>query len=525
MRRTLLLLLALTLSGGWLIAGAGSGLDREHVVSAGVPLDVVRPRADGPRPGVVVAHGFSGSARMMAPFGDSLAARGYVVALLDFAGHGANTEPLPDEAAGTDESTRALERDLDAAVAHLRSLPDVDPSRIGLVGHSMGAGAVTRYAAAHPDITATVAISLPGSSAASPQRPARLLTMAGALEFPGFREVATSVAAQRDDREARLVAGVEHITILYAPETHRATVSWLDEAFGGQPAGGTVPFPGRRLLGSALLVLAVLLGFHPLVAALSGSPASRSVRPGSAPSNSAPPGSTPPGSARAEPAAAPTRAGSTGRPLFAGWRWAAAIRVALIAGVAAGVGAVVARFLPTTRMPLAIAGYVTAYAAVTGALLLAYARWRPTPRETGTAPPGRWWLLAVVPYSVLGIGVPVHLGLTHALLAGSRWWLLVVVWAAFALLAYGAERISGGAPSSLLAVAGSFTVVLAAAAVAGLTHGFVTLVLVPLTGLLLWQVWWSAILNRFAAPAWLIAVTGSVVVTWPLLVTLPLTGG
>ena len=44
-------------------------------------------------------------------------------------------------------------------------------------------GAVTRYAAAHPDVTATVAISLPDPEFASAEAPARLLTMAGALEF------------------------------------------------------------------------------------------------------------------------------------------------------------------------------------------------------------------------------------------------------------------------------------------------------------------------------------------------------
>jgi hypothetical protein len=118
----------------------------------------------------------------------------------------------------------------------------------------------------------------------------------------------------------------------------------------------------------------------------------------------------------------------------------------------------------------------------------------------------------------------VHLGLTHAVPVGDRWWLLPIVWAAFALFAYAAERVTRGVPLHLLAIAAVFVVVLAAAAVTGLTHGFVILVLFPLIGLLLWQTWWSAILNRFAAPAWLIAVTGAVVVAWPLAVALPLAG-
>jgi dienelactone hydrolase len=474
-RRTWMLLLVLLAGGGWLITGADHGLRREHVTAAGVPLDVVHPAASGPRPGVVVAHGFSGSARLMAPFGDTLAARGYVVALLDFSGHGANTRPLPDQAASTGDSTEALGRDLNAAVAHLRSLPGVDPSRIALVGHSMGAGAVTRYAAAHPDVTATVAISLPSAVAASAERPARLLTMVGALEFPGFRSAATTVAAQRADRAVRVVPGVEHITILYAPETHRATVAWLDGAFGIPPAGDTVPFPGRRLAGAALLGLAFLLGFHPLVALLTGKATGRRS----------------PGRSR--------------------------VRVAVVTVAATAAGALFAWLLPTSRLPLAIAGYVAAYATVIGAVLLAYA-----PRRAFPAVRPR--VLLTIPYAAVAIAVPVHLGMTHALPAGDRWWLLLIAWAAFALFALGAEQVTGGDPPALLLIAAVFVSGLAGAAVTGLTHGFVVLVLVPLVGLLLWQVLWSAVLHRFGVPAWVIALTGSAVVAWPLAVTLPLVG-
>ncbi|GIF37157.1 dienelactone hydrolase family protein [Actinoplanes xinjiangensis] len=492
MRRALLLLLVLVAGGGWLIAGAGGDLRREHVTSAGVPLDVVHPAADGRRPGVVVAHGFSGSAKLMAPFGDTLAARGYTVVLLDFSGHGATTHPLPDQTASTDASTRALQSDLTAAVTRLRSLPDVDPARIALVGHSMGAGAVTRYAAAHPDITATVAISLPNAVVASAERPARLLTVVGALEFPGFREAATTVAAQRADRELKVVAGVEHITVLYAPETHRATVDWLDRALGGPFDDDAVPFPGRRLAGAALLGLAFLLGFYPLAARLG------------------------------ERRTAPPRARITVTAVATGAAVTRArITVTAVATGAAVVGALTARLLPTTAFPLAIGGYVAAYAAVTGVLLLLYAirRGHHTP-ERPTHPR----VLTVVPYAVVAIAVPVHLGMTNALPAGARWWLLPIIWAAFALLAYAAERATGGDPVALLAVAAVFVTVLAAAALTGLTHGFVVLVLVPLIGLLLWQTLWSVFLNRFAVPTWVIALTGSIVVTWPLAVTLPLTG-
>ncbi len=476
MKRTLLLLLLLLAAGGsWLIAGAGHGLRHAHVTSAGVPLDEVHPSASGRHPGVVVAHGYAGSAKLMAPFGDTLAARGYVVVLLDFTGHGASTRRLANQ-----DSTDILQHDLDVALAHLRSLPDVDASEVALVGHSMGAGAVTRYAGAHPEVTATVAISLPDAADASAGRPARLLTMAGALEFSSFRSVAGSVAAGHDDRAVRIIPGVEHISILYAPETHRQMVEWLDDAFGGPRNDHTIPFPARRLTGTVLLVLAFLLGFYPLVAWLSGVAA----RPW---------------------------------PRFS---WRTAVRIAAVTGVAAVVGAVFARLLPTTRLPLAIAGYVVGYAAVTGALLFAYASRRSAywPESAISRPR----LLLAVPYAIASIAVPVHWGMTHAWPIGDRWWLLVIVWAAFAVLAYGSEKLAGGVALHLVPIAAVFVVVLVAAAAAGLTSGFVLLVLVPLIGLLLWQASWSAFLHRFAAPTWAIALTGAVVVAWPLALALPL---
>ncbi|TQS39644.1 alpha/beta hydrolase family protein [Cryptosporangium phraense] len=251
----------LAAAGIWLVGGAGVGLRRSHTSVDGVPLDVVRPASGARHPGVVVAHGFAGSARLMAPFGDTLASRGYVVVLLDFAGHGASTAKL----SGDD----VLQHDLDVAVTYLRSRPDVDPARISLVGHSMGAGAVTRYGADHDDIAATVAISLPDATGLPADRPKHLLLLVGGLEFPQFRAVAREAGDGRD-RSVVTVPGVEHISILYAPRTHREVARWL-----GPDAPTPVPF--RRAAGAGLLLLAFLIGMYPLVRLVLGPP--RGLRP------------------------------------------------------------------------------------------------------------------------------------------------------------------------------------------------------------------------------------------------------
>jgi hypothetical protein len=51
------------------------------------------------------------------------------------------------------------------------------------------------------------------------------------------------------------------------------------------------------------------------------------------------------------------------------------------------------------------------------------------------------------------------------------------------------------------------------------------LLVVPLLAVLLvWQAVWAALLHRFSAPPWLIALVGSLVVAWPIATTLPVTG-
>jgi hypothetical protein len=198
---------------------------------------------------------------------------------------------------------------------------------------------------------------------------------------------------------------------------------------------------------------------------------------------------------------------------------------AAVAAIAAGAVAVfAARVLPTSRLPIAIGGFLVGYTVVAGALLtagarlIAYGKWQPAP----DARSGGWRGVPLIGYAVAAIALPIGLGLTHAVPVGPRWWLLPVIWAGFAVLAYGTERVTGGNSLGGLLVSAVIVAGLAGAAMAGLTHGFILLAVPPLALLFTWQALWSAVLNRYAAPPWLTAVTGSVIVAWPIAIALPL---
>ena len=88
----------------------------------------------------------------------------------------------------------------------------------------------------------------------------------------------------------------------------------------------------------------------------------------------------------------------------------------------------------------------------------------------------------------------------------------------------GAERVTGGNSVGVLVVSAVAVIALTCAAVVGLTSGFLLLIVPLLAILLLWQAVWSAVLHRFATPAWLIALVGSLLVAWPLATALPVIG-
>ncbi|MCX8183247.1 MAG: alpha/beta fold hydrolase [Crenarchaeota archaeon] len=124
--------------------------DGEHYIS-GI---LYRPHAateENPLPAVVLVHGISSAKESMSSIALELARRGFVTLSIDVVGHGDSGGRL---GATKDPSLGAL-----AALRHVETLPYVDASTLGLVGHSLGAGAVRAAAAAHQGVKATVLIA------------------------------------------------------------------------------------------------------------------------------------------------------------------------------------------------------------------------------------------------------------------------------------------------------------------------------------------------------------------------------
>jgi hypothetical protein len=279
-------------------------------------------------------------------------------------------------------------------------------------------------------------------------------------------------------------------------------------------SGGGSVHPRDRLAPASLVLLAFVIGFLPLAVWL------RPPRSGDRrPANAAPP-ATP-----AEPANAALPA------TYAYPGLAAALALGIF-----GAGVV-----PTTLLPLSVGGYSAGFFALVGLGLLAawaVARRRPGvgapdgPDEpAASAVPGRpgepaWRRVGsaavLIGYAVVAITVPTHLGLTHMVPVGARWWLLPVVIACLTLFLLGVELVAAGSVGRRTVVLAATVVGVFAGTALGLGPRFVLIVLPLLVVLFAWHGIWATALARRSTPAWLTAVVGAILIGWPIAATMPL---
>ena len=123
---------------------SGLSINTASGLSEEIPFKLLKPDGAGPFPAVVIMHDCSGlgprSSGAPERWAKELLKRGYAVIIPDSfttRGHAAGvcTDPSPIR---TEVSPFRRVRDAYAALAHLRSLPDIDGARIVLMGGSHG---------------------------------------------------------------------------------------------------------------------------------------------------------------------------------------------------------------------------------------------------------------------------------------------------------------------------------------------------------------------------------------------------
>ena len=257
-----LLALALLVHAGWQLLQLRSGVTIQTTHVGSMPVTVFRPAAASAGASaaasvVVVAHGFAGSQQLMQPLALSLARNGFTAVTFDFPGHGRNPQPMTGGLADQQRSLRTLLEALDSLSGWVgtQSAPGAG---YAVLGHSMASDIVVRHAQAHPQVWATVALSLFAPSITAdtpPDQPRNLLVVDGEWE-PGMlhREAQRVVGlnagsagsavqtgrtygsfADGTARRAALAGGVEHIAVLYSADSAREAVAWLQQARGQVP--------------------------------------------------------------------------------------------------------------------------------------------------------------------------------------------------------------------------------------------------------------------------------------------------
>ncbi len=247
----------------WQVLRVGDGLIVRQLEQDGVPMQYMVLEDRVQVPGVLIAHGFSGSKQLMLGYGYVLAKAGYGVLLWDFGGHGANPN-------GLNRDGGTLQNDVDDAYAVLLRQPEVDAARVAILGHSMGSGAAMQAGIANPERFGAVIAVSPTGADVSPDLPRNLLLQAGAWE-PQFvanaEELLVEAGGPSEDyaagraRAFNLIPNVEHITILFSAASHEAARRWLALTLGGGEPGSyrdsRILWYGLHLLGWLGLATAI----------------------------------------------------------------------------------------------------------------------------------------------------------------------------------------------------------------------------------------------------------------------------
>jgi pimeloyl-ACP methyl ester carboxylesterase len=492
------------IAAAWMhLASATAGLSIDRTKAGSIPVTVYRPASGPPGPAVVIAHGFAGSQQLMQAFAVTLARHGYVAVTYDLAGHGRNPSPLGGDVTKETGATRILVAELERVAAFARPLGD---GRLAVLGHSMASDIVVRFARSHPDVDATVAVSM-FSREVTATEPRNLLVVVGDwesfLKTEALRAVGLASGgdpprpsrtygdpAAGTGRRTAFAPGVEHVGVLYSPVALEEAARWLDAAFGRPPSPVDADRRGVWLL---VLIGGILALARPLAELL--------------------------------PRVSPRPAGAG-----LGWRRLGPLLVATAVGTP-----LLLRVLPTHVLPVLVADYLAAHFAMYG---LVSAAGLALLRRTGSERP------PAVAVSVPALAIAAALWTAYALGAfgtaldsyavsfappASRWPVIAVLLAGTLLFFLSDEwltRGEGAARGAFAAAKLAFLLSLGLAVALDFGRLFFLVIVVPVI-LLLFLVF--GLLSRWAygrtRHPFVAAIANAVFFAWAIGVTFPMLAG
>lgn len=203
-----------------------------------------------PAPGAVLMHGWGAHAGLMLPAVPWLNEAGLALLVLDARGHGLSS-------AVDFQSLPRFAQDVEAGLAWLRQQPEVDASRLALIGHSVGAGAVLLSATRQPDVRAVISLSAFAHPAEVMQR--WLTQMRIPAQWPGrwiLTHVQQVIGARFDDIAPLRSVGLVRCPVLFVHGQDDEIVPFEDARrlwrASGQSDKACLPVPGGHDLSHAL---------------------------------------------------------------------------------------------------------------------------------------------------------------------------------------------------------------------------------------------------------------------------------
>jgi dienelactone hydrolase len=206
------------------------------------------PDLDRTTPVVIIGHGVNVNKEMMSNFAVEFASQGYIVANLDWRGHGRS---------GGELDRNGLSLDLEAVIEDIpHRTPHADMNDLVLLGYSMGGGPTYEYAAGHSAVRAWIGVGTAAhedistvdnpknvlmviasyDEAVSPEEAKHsLVPLTGrSIEDIAFNTTYGDIQ-EGTARRLQVIPGADHLTTPWDSDVILTSTSWVSETFNQEP--------------------------------------------------------------------------------------------------------------------------------------------------------------------------------------------------------------------------------------------------------------------------------------------------